>query len=508
MRVLLLLTALALVAASCTSSGSAATDGSAGDESGELTTSTTAAPTTTTEPPCTNEQRPLDEIDLTTLDALPADPTAASVVVSAALFPCADTVGIVPVVGGTRQDAASWSADAQLPLLLLGEDPAELQAEIARLDAGEVVWLGGPDAVDELSTSLDLPVRLAEPVEEMGVGEMETPPALLVFNTDDAVTAELLRPSLDRSSIAVAAGTPSDLDPFVQTAQTNLLFSEGVDPTTRWQWELRQTGTELPGGGTTVFPDRRMVGFYGSPVTFRLGLLGETGPERAVERVQAMVDSYQLDGTPPVIGMFEIIATVADWKPGDDNDYSNELAPADMREWVEIATANDLFVIIDLQPGRTDFLTQAKLYEEFLVLPNVGLALDPEWRLEPDEKHLVQIGNVDAAEINTVVDYLTDLVRAHSLPQKVLVLHQFQIQMLPDRELVRTPPELAVVVHVDGQGPLGSKYGTYDQMIEHPLGPDQTLWWGWKNFIDEDFPTASPSQTNAVEPLPMVVTFQ
>ncbi len=179
-----------------------------------------------------------------------------------------------------------------------------------------------------------------------------------------------------------------------------------------------------------------------------------------------------------------------------------------IRPWVDAARANDVSVILDLQPGRTDFVTQAKLYEEFLRLPNVGLALDPEWRLEPDQRHLRQIGSVSAEEINAVVDYLTGLVHQETLPQKVLVLHQFQKRMLPDRENVKTPPEIAVVVHVDGQGSLGSKYGTWDAMLNVPTSPDQTLWWGWKNFIHEDFPTANPGQVNAVEPLPVVVTYQ
>ena len=81
---------------------------------------------------------------------------------------------------------------------------------------------------------------------------------------------------------------------------------------------------------------------------------------------------------------------------------------------------NGVYVILDLQPGRTDFLTQAKRYEEFLRLPHVGLALDSEWRLEPNQVHLRQIGSVDAAEINTVVDWLAALVREDEPAAKVL----------------------------------------------------------------------------------------
>ncbi len=282
---------------------------------------------------------------------------------------------------------------------------------------------------------------------------------------------------------------------------------EGLDETQRWRLDVALGGKQLPGGGTEVFPGRRIIAYYGSPVTFRLGLLGEQGPQETVERLKATIDTYRV-GDELLVPGFELIATVASADSGEDGNYSKELEPDALREWIDVAAANDVYVIIDLQPGRTDFLTQAKRYEEFLRLPNVGLALDPEWRLGPDEVHLVQVGSVDGAEVNTVVDYLVGLVREERLPQKVFVLHQFQSRMITNRDLIRTPPELATVIHVDGQGPLPTKYGTYDTITGDPQGPDQVLWWGWKNFLDEDFPMATPEETNAVTPLPVIVTFQ
>ena len=74
----------------------------------------------------------------------------------------------------------------------------------------------------------------------------------------------------------------------------------------------------------------------------------------------------------------------------------------------------------------SDFLTQAKQYEEFLRMPHVGLAMDPEWRLKPNEVHLRQIGTVDAEEINQVVAWLAGIVREEGLPQKLLIVHQFR----------------------------------------------------------------------------------
>jgi hypothetical protein len=45
--------------------------------------------------------------------------------------------------------------------------------------------------------------------------------------------------------------------------------------------------------------------------------------------------------------------------------------PAMIREWVDRAADEGIYVVLDLQPGRTDFLTQAQRYRSLLELPQV-----------------------------------------------------------------------------------------------------------------------------------------
>ncbi|MGH8926996.1 MAG: hypothetical protein ACRDWH_01495, partial [Acidimicrobiia bacterium] len=274
-----------------------------------------------------------------------------------------------------------------------------------------------------------------------------------------------------------------------------------------WQLRALMSAPELPGGGLVFFPGRRLVALYGNPTTPALGVLGEQGPEASIERITEIAQGYDADGV-PVLPSFEIIATVASASAGADNDYSEEMALDLLRPWIEVAGNNGLYVILDLQSGRTDFLTQAQRYEEFLRLPHVGLALDPEWRLRPNQVHLRQIGSVDAAEVNTVVDWLAALVRQHNLPQKFLLLHQFHLNMITNRDQVKTPEELAVVVQMDGQGPLATKYDTWNALI---AGTDDAgFTWGWKNFYDEDTPRAGATadQVLDLDPVPVYVSFQ
>ncbi len=280
----------------------------------------------------------------------------------------------------------------------------------------------------------------------------------------------------------------------------------GAPDRLRHRLDVAATGVELPGGGQLLFPTRRLVALYGHPATSSLGVLGEQSLPATIRRARKVTAQYQPFSAEPVVPALEIITTVASSEAGSDGDYANEATVEELRPWVDEAGAAGVYVVLDLQPGTTDFLTHAKRYEELLAQPHVGLALDPEWRLEPGQRHLEQIGSVSAEEVNSVVTWLADLVQERQLPQKLLVLHQFQTSMLADRDQIDTSrDELAVLVQMDGYGPPGAKLATWRTVTAaSPPG----LWFGWKNFYDEDTTTFTPRQTLAVEPSPWFVSYQ
>jgi hypothetical protein len=250
-----------------------------------------------------------------------------------------------------------------------------------------------------------------------------------------------------------------------------------------------------------------MVALYGHPGAPAMGVLGEQDVAGAVRRAQALAAEYQPLVGEPVVPAFEIITTVADRVPGPDGDYSAESSVEELRPWVDAARDAGVYVVLDLQPGRTDFLTQARRYEELLAQPHVGLALDPEWRLAPLQRHGAQIGSVGADEVNAVVTWLADLTRDRVLPQKLLMVHQFRLAMIAGRERLDTSrDELAVVVHADGFGTMQLKFDTWNTL--HQAEPPG-IHWGWKNFYDEDHPMLTPEQTIAqVRPRPDLISYQ
>lgn len=134
---------------------------------------------------------------------------------------------------------------------------------------------------------------------------------------------------------------------------------------------------ELPRGGTEVLPAFRVVAHYGNAEAAALGVLGETPPEEAASRVEAAAAPFARPDR-SVLPAFELIVTVAQGSPGPEGTYSRPTPVELVWRWLEAARAARMLLILDLQPGTGDFLSDAQRYEELLRQPDVGLALDPE----------------------------------------------------------------------------------------------------------------------------------
>ncbi len=397
-----------------------------------------------------------------------------------------------------------------IPLLVAGPSAG---AEINRLGARVAFVLGEaePPAVEHVVADGD---SLPEDLPDIAPAEAEQSVALLTTGSADEAAAAASARAAGAHVIEVPGGDPratSDAVRALAEAKPEAVVAVGETfgdaETLAWRTRTAATGVELPGGGQLALPGKTYVALYGTPSTGSLGVLGEQPIEQTIERAREHAGWYEPLTDETVVPTLEIIATVASVSPGRNNAYSNELPVADLRPLIDLAGENGLYVVIDLQPGRNDFLSQAQRYEELLRLPHVGLALDPEWRLGPNQRHLVQIGRVSAEEINSVVTWLADLTREHNLPQKVLVLHQFQTRMIPEAEAVdQSRSELAILIHADGQGSQPAKQSTWQAL--HANAPSMR-YWGWKNFYDEDVPMLTPEETMAgVDPLPDFISYQ
>ncbi len=259
---------------------------------------------------------------------------------------------------------------------------------------------------------------------------------------------------------------------------------------------------ELPRGGRTILPDFRVVAYYGAPQDRQLGALGIGTPAQAARKLERQAKPYARKSR-PVLPAMELIAVVAAAHPGEDGRYNLRQPDSVIRRYLKAARKAKALLILDIQPGRSDFFTETKRLRKWLKEPDVGLALDPEWRMAPGQVPGQVIGSVGAREVNATTAWLDQLVTKYDLPQKLLLIHQFTDDMIPETEL-KERKGLAYVLNVDGFGTQTLKIAKYKNFVSQAKHFHR----GFKLFYSEDINTMTPAQVMRLSPRPDVVVYE
>ena len=259
---------------------------------------------------------------------------------------------------------------------------------------------------------------------------------------------------------------------------------------------------ELPRGGRRILPDFRVVAYYGAPQDRQLGALGIGKPSAMARRLERAAKPFGRKSR-PVLPAMELIAVVAAAHPGPGDRYNLRQPDSVIRRYLKAARKAKSLLILDIQPGRSDFFTETKRLRKWLKEPDVGLALDPEWRMGPGEVPGNVIGSVSAREVNATTAWLDQLVQRHNLPQKLLLIHQFTDDMVPEAEL-KDRKGLAYVLNVDGFGTQSLKVAKYKEFAAQATGFRH----GFKLFYEEDEGVMSPQQVMRLKPRPDVVVYE
>jgi len=263
---------------------------------------------------------------------------------------------------------------------------------------------------------------------------------------------------------------------------------------------------ELPRGGRAIFPVHRLVGFCGTPGAPALGELQGNLPAKA-KALEAQAAHYAQGRK--LLPVFELIAVVVQSGPGPDAKYRHRVDDSVVDEYLRVARQSKALLLLNIQPGQSDFLTEVKSFEAYLREPDVGVALDPEWAMKPKQRPGVFFGQTTGAILNDVAAYLSTLVEENDLPEKVLVFHEVNRDVVKDESAVKPRAGVALVKSVDGLGPVHAKIATYGNLMEvmaagvHP---------GFKLFFDEDRRgknrLMTPAEVLALFPQPEYVMYE
>jgi hypothetical protein len=274
--------------------------------------------------------------------------------------------------------------------------------------------------------------------------------------------------------------------------------------------ETPKPPAELPKGGREVFPKYRLVGFsgVGGDPSYGLGRLSGDLDAKCKE-IKKIGKEYAYGRK--VLPVFEHISVVVTGSPGKDGLYRMRAKKAELRKYLEAARKCKGILLLNIQPGRSDFMPELKHLEEFLKQPDVGVALDPEWAMDPGKIPGRNLGRTDGAELNEVAKYLADLVAENDLPEKVMVFHQFNEAAVQTMKQLKPHEGVALVRSIDGLGGPGAKVDTYNNLKK---GQPKYIHPGFKLFYSEDVnpPHGSrlmtPTEVMALRPQPEYILYE
>lgn len=259
-----------------------------------------------------------------------------------------------------------------------------------------------------------------------------------------------------------------------------------------------------------IVPDRRIVAYYGNPLSKRMGVLGEYPKDDMLRRLAREVERWQkADPVRPVQPALHLIAVVAQNNPGKAGKYRMIMPDKVINEVYGWAREAKAILLVDIQPGHDDIRNLLPRFEWILKNPDVHLGIDPEFNLVKSRKRPgTQIGTFDAADVNYASKYLKNLVEKYDLPPKVLVVHRFTRKMLTNADDIELRPEVQIIINMDGWGAPYLKRDTYrDYVVREPV-----QFTGFKLFYHNDtkkgHPLLKPQEVLRLNPAPIYIQYQ
>ena len=267
--------------------------------------------------------------------------------------------------------------------------------------------------------------------------------------------------------------------------------------------------TVYPNAGA-ILPFNRIIAYYGNLYSTKMGVLGEYKEEEMLARLDAEVKKWNTaDPATPVIPALHYIAVVAQGSAGTDGKYRARMPSAEIDKVLKIAEKINAIVFLDIQLGFSKVEIEVPLLEKYLKLPNVHLGIDPEFSMKGDIRPGKVVGTLDATDINFASNYLANIVKENKLTPKILIIHRYTQKMVTNYQLIKTPPEVQFIMHMDGWGGAAKKINTYQQFVYK----EPVQFTGFKLFYKNDVFDAgtvlmTPESLLKLSPQPVYIQYQ
>lgn len=258
-----------------------------------------------------------------------------------------------------------------------------------------------------------------------------------------------------------------------------------------------------------ILPFKRIVAYYGNFYSKGMGVLGEYPADQVLAMLASTTAKWAaVDPTIPILPAIQYIAVVAQGNAGKEGKYILRMPDDQIDHALDLAARAHGILILDVQVGKSTVQHELPMLEKYLSMPQVHLAIDPEFSMKYGNPPGTVIGTFDAADINYAVQYLAGLVNKNYLPPKILVVHRFTQDMVTNYKKIAPLPEVEIVMDMDGFGNKAKKYGTYNNIV----ADEPVQFMGIKLFYKNDARTPSgmlsPEEVLALTPAPIYIQYQ
>jgi hypothetical protein len=228
-------------------------------------------------------------------------------------------------------------------------------------------------------------------------------------------------------------------------------------------------------------PNDRIVAAYGI-----VGGVDFNGPASTLDmltsflpQLQQLGQQYaQLDPTHPVKLAIDLVVNVIQPCSAFPKYCSSWTDSGTIQAYINFCKQNNLLLFFDLQLGTEPVKDAVMTYLVTYLQKNpfVELALDTEFHFPNTPAGYADaagypccLGWMNASEINWAEEELAQISLKYRLPRKVLLVHQWNPAVLPDKDKIQTNPNVSLVLQSDGFGGYGNKLGDYQVFVQQDL---------------------------------------
>lgn len=275
-------------------------------------------------------------------------------------------------------------------------------------------------------------------------------------------------------------------------------------------------------GVDAPLPNNRIVAAYGI-----VGGVEFNGPASSLDMLANFLPQLQqygqqyaaLDPTHPVkLGIDLVVNTIQPCSayPQYCSSWPDNSV---IQTYVDFCKQHNLLLFFDLQLG-TEPVKDAVMKHVLSYLqkyPFAELALDTEFHFPNTPQGYADaagypccLGWMYASEINWTMGELAQISMQQRLPRKVLVVHEWNSAVLPDKDKIQRNPNVSLVLQSDGFGYVGNKLGDYQAFVQQDL----LEYGGYKLFFQHsggsayDIPFQSPQDVMQLFPQPLFISYE